>query len=73
MSAQKKIFFTMCKMSSGAEELTQIRKITDEKYSENKIHTLCVHRKFADEDYVIWVKMNDLQKILNLQNLCHLA
>ena len=73
MSAQKKIFFTMCKMSSGAEELTQIRKITDEKYSENKIHTLCVYRKFADEDYVIWVKMNDLQKILNLQNLCHLA
>ena len=32
----------MYKMSSGPEELTQIRKLAVEKYSENKIHTLCV-------------------------------
>ena len=63
---KKKYFFIMHNMSSGLEELTQIRKITAEKYSENKFHTLCVYKKFADEDYVIWMKMNDLQKNLDL-------
>ena len=60
-------------MSSGPEELTQIRKLAVEKYSENKIHTLCVYKKSTGKDYVIWVKMYDLQENLDLQNLCHLA
>ena len=60
-------------MSSKTEELTQIRKITTEKYSVNKIHTLCVYRKFTGKNYVIWVKMSDLQENVYLQNLCHLA
>ena len=60
-------------MSSKAEEITQIRKITAEKYSENKIHTLCVYRKFTGKDFVMSVKMSDLQENLDLQNLCHLA
>ena len=63
----------MYKMSSGPEELTQIRKLAVEKYSENKIHTLCVYKKSTGEDYAIWVKMYDLQENLDLQNLCHLA
>ena len=60
-------------MSSKAEEITQIRKITAEKYSENKIHTLYVHRKFTGKDYVIWVRMSDLQENLDLRNLSHLV
>ena len=56
----------VCKMSSRAERLTKERKITAKKYSDNKIHTLCLYRKCADEDYVIWIKMIDLQK-----RLCH--
>ena len=60
-------------MSSKAEEITQIRKITAEKYSENKIHTLCVHRKCTGKDYVIWVRMSDLQENLDLRNLSHLV
>ena len=60
-------------MSSKAEELTQIRNRTAEKYSENKIDTLCVHRKFSSQDYVIWMKVSDLQENLHLLDLCHLA
>ena len=67
------LFFTIYRMSSKAEELTQIRKITAEKYSKNKIHTLCVYKKFTGKNYVIWVKMSDLQENLDLRNLCHLA
>ena len=63
----------MYKMSSGPEELTQIRKLAVEKYSENKIHTLCVYKKSTGKDYVIWMKMYDLQENLDLQNICHLA
>ena len=36
----------MYNMSSGLEELTPIRKITAEKYSENKFHTLCVTKNY---------------------------
>ena len=36
----------MYNMSSGLKELTQIRKITAEKYSENKFHTLCVTKNY---------------------------
>ena len=36
----------MYNMSSGLEELTQIRKITAEKYSENKFYTLCVTKSY---------------------------
>ena len=50
-------------MSIGAETLTQIRKITVEKYSENKVHTICVNKRGANDFYVIWVKMSYLQKI----------
>ena len=31
-------------------------KITVKKYSDNKIHTICVCRRFTDEDYGIWAK-----------------
>ena len=65
---QKKIVCVfMYKMSSGAEGLTQIRKITAEIYSENKIHTIRFHRRGANELYVIWVKINDLQEICVIQ------
>ena len=60
-------------MNSGAERLTKDRKITAEKYSDNKIHTIRLCRKCADEDYVIWVKMIDLQKLLCHRKLCHVA
>ena len=63
----------MYKMSSKAEKLTQIRKITARKYSENKIHTICVYKNITGKDYVIWVKMIDLQENLDLRNLCHLS
>ena len=48
-------------------------KITAEKYSKNKTHTLWVYRKFTDGYYAIWVKMIDLQNHLHHQNLCHTA
>ena len=32
------------------------------KYSDKQTQTICVYRKFTDEDYAIWVKMIDLQK-----------
>ena len=60
-------------MNSGAERLTKDRKITAEKYSDNKIHTIRLCRKCTDEDYVIWVKMIDLQRRLCHRNLCHVA
>ena len=47
----------MYKMTSEEKDLTQIRNITAEKYSENKIHTLCVYKKFTDGFYVILVSM----------------
>ena len=53
---------TMHKMSSEAERLTQKRKITVEKYSESKIYTICVTKRGANDLYVTWVKMRDLQK-----------
>ena len=60
-------------MNSGAERLTKDRKITAEKYSDNKIHTIRLCRKCTDEDYGIWVKMIDLQKLLCHRKLCHVA
>ena len=58
-------------MSSEAERLTQERII--ETYTKNKIHTICVKTKGANDLYVIWVKMSDLQQSLVHQNLCHVA
>ena len=49
-------------MSNEARKHTQTRKITAEKYSENKIHTLCFLKKITYEVYTIWVNMSDLQK-----------
>ena len=49
------------------------RKITAETYSKNKTYRTCVYRKITHEDYVIWVKMIDLQKRLCQRNLCHVA
>ena len=63
----------MYKISSGTERLIEERKITAKKYSDNKIHTIYVYRKFTDEDYVIWVKMIDIQNRLCHRNLCHAA
>ena len=63
----------MYKIGSGTERLIEERKITAKKYSDNKIHTICVYRKFTDEDYVIWVKMIDIQNRLCHRNLCHAA
>ena len=57
----------MCKMSSGAEELTQTRKITAEENSENKIRTICLNKRGVNELYVIWVKINNLQEICVFQ------
>ena len=70
---QKKILFYIYNMSRGAKELTQIRKITVEEYSKNKIHILCIYKKFTEGVYVIQVSIIDLQKCLDLQNLFHLA
>lgn len=63
----------MYKISSEAKQLIQIKKITSEKYSKNKVHTLCLYKKITDEVYVICVSMTDLQKSLDLQISCHLA
>ena len=71
---QKILFFVcMYKMSSDAKRLTKERKITTKIFSKNKTHTICGHKNFTDEDYVIWVKMIDLQNYLHHQNLCHVA
>ena len=53
-------------MSSEAKRLTKERKITVKTYSETKLHTIRVYRKFTDENYVIWVKLIDKQK-----RFCH--
>ena len=63
----------MYKMSSTAKRLTEERKITAKKYSDNKIHTTCVYRKCTDEDYVIWAKTIDLQRRSCHRNLCQVA
>ena len=63
----------MYKMSSDAKRLTKERKITTKIFSKNKTHTICGHKNFTDEDYVIWVKMIDLQNYLHHRNLCHVA
>ena len=63
----------MYKMSNEAKELTQIRRITVEKYCKNKIYTLCIYKRFTDEVYVIWASISDLKKSRDLQNSCHLA
>ena len=42
---KKKIFLSMYEMNSETERLAQIRKITVEKYSENKVHTICVNKR----------------------------
>ena len=63
----------MYKISSEEKQLIQIKKITSEKYSKNKVHTLCIYKKITDEVYIICVSMTDLQKSLDLQNSCHLA
>ena len=70
---QKKFFLSMYKMSSGAKRLTQIREITVGKYSESKIHTICVNKRGVNALYVIWRKMSDLQENVDLQNLSHLS
>ena len=44
----------MYKMSNEAKELTQIRKLLLKNIHKNKIDTLCIHKKFTDEVYVIW-------------------
>ena len=72
-TSSKKIFVYMYKMTSEAKVPTQIRKITAEKYPENKIHILWLYKKFTDCFYVIWVSMIDLQKLLDLQNLSYSA
>ena len=63
----------MYKMSNEVKELTQIRKLLLKNIHKNKIDTLCMHKKFTDEVYVIWVSMSDLQESLDLQNFCHVA
>ena len=63
----------MYKMSSGAKRLTQIREITVGKYSENKIHTICVNKRGVNDLYAIWQKMSDLQENVDLQNLSHFS
>ena len=60
-------------MSSEAKRLNKERRITAETYSKTKTHTICIYKKFTDKDYVIWVKMFDLQKRLCHQNLCYVA
>ena len=60
-------------MSSGAERLTKKRENTVRTYIKNKIHTIRVNRKFTDKNFIIWVKIIDLQKRLCDRNLCHVA
>ena len=60
-------------MSSKAKRLTKERKITVKTYSETKLHTIRVYRKFTDENYVIWVKLIDKQKRFCHRNLCYVA
>ena len=60
-------------MSSGREELRKIIKTTIAQYSKNRIHILCVSKRFIDKFYVIWVSMIDLQKSLGRQNLSYLV
>ena len=60
-------------MSSGREEIRKIIKTTIAQYSKNRIHTLCVSKRFIDKFYVIWVSMIDLQKSLGRQNLSYLV
>ena len=67
------MYVCMYKMGNKAERLTQERNITVEKYSENKTHAICINKRGANDLYVIWVKMSDLQKSLDHQNLCHSA
>ena len=60
-------------MSSRAGRLTQERKITFETYSNKKIHTILVYRKFTNDLYVILVKKTDMQQRLDHRNLRHVA
>ena len=50
MPSKNFILFFVCvyKMSNEAERLTQKRKITVEKCSENKINTICVNKRGAN-------------------------
>ena len=41
-------------MSNEARKHTQTRKITAEKYSENKIHTLCVFKKKLHMKFILY-------------------
>ena len=63
----------MYKMSSEAKTAAKERKITAETYSNTKTHAIRVCRKLADEDYVISIKMIDLQNHLCHQNLWYVA
>ena len=65
----KKIFLCVC----IKWRLTKERKNTAEIYAKNKIHTIRVSKKGANDPYIIWVKMIDLQKGLVHQNLCYAA
>ena len=67
------LFLYMYTMSSEEKDLTQIGNITAETYSENKIHRLCVYKKFTPGFYVILVGMIDSWKLLCHQNLCYSA
>ena len=60
-------------MRSEAKRFTKERKITTETYSNNKTHTIRAYRKLTHKDYVIWVKMIELQKRSCHRNLCHVA
>ena len=53
----------MYKMNSGARRLTHKRIATVEKYSKNKIHTIRVNKKGANDFYLIWLKMSDIQNV----------
>ena len=48
-------------------------KITAETYSKTETHAIRVYRKLTYENYVIWVKMIDLQKRLCHGSLCRVA
>ena len=50
-------------MSGEVKELTQIRKTSADRNSENKTHILSVYKKFTNRFYVIWARMINLQNV----------
>ena len=59
------------KISSEAKRLTKERKITAETYFKSKTFIIFMNKRGANDFYVIWVKMIDLQKRLGHRNVCH--